>query len=62
MMNNNIEGKVVVITGASSGNGEATARYLSSRGATVVLGGRAARRSLTVHKSLWTLLCRRIMS
>jgi NADP-dependent 3-hydroxy acid dehydrogenase YdfG len=40
MMNNNIEGKVVVITGASSGNGEATARYLSSRGATVVLGAR----------------------
>ena len=39
-MNNNIEGKVVVITGASSGNGEATARYLSSRGATVVLGAR----------------------
>jgi NADP-dependent 3-hydroxy acid dehydrogenase YdfG len=42
MMNNNIEGKVVVITGASSGNGEATARYLSSRGATVVLGARRA--------------------
>ncbi|MDA8423292.1 MAG: SDR family oxidoreductase [Nitrospiraceae bacterium] len=40
MSNNNIEGKVVVITGASSGNGEATARYLSSRGATVVLGAR----------------------
>lgn len=39
-MNNNIEEKVVVITGASSGNGEATARYLSSRGATVVLGAR----------------------
>ena len=43
-MNNNIEGKVVVITGASSGNGEATARYLSSRGATVVLGARRADR------------------
>jgi NADP-dependent 3-hydroxy acid dehydrogenase YdfG len=39
-MSNNIKGKVVVITGASSGNGEATARYLSSRGATVVLGAR----------------------
>ena len=39
-MCNNIEGKVVVITGASSGNGEATARYLSSQGATVVLGAR----------------------
>jgi NADP-dependent 3-hydroxy acid dehydrogenase YdfG len=39
-MSNNIEGKVVVITGASSGNGEATARYLSNQGATVVLGAR----------------------
>lgn len=37
---NNIEGKVVVITGASSGLGEATARYLSAQGATVVLGAR----------------------
>ncbi|HET6465235.1 MAG TPA: SDR family oxidoreductase, partial [Nitrospiria bacterium] len=39
-MNNNIEGKVVVVTGASSGLGEATARLLSSQGATVVLGAR----------------------
>jgi NADP-dependent 3-hydroxy acid dehydrogenase YdfG len=37
---NNIEGKVVVITGASSGLGEATARYLSTQGALVVLGAR----------------------
>lgn len=37
---NNIEGKVVVITGASSGLGEATARHLSALGATVVLGAR----------------------
>ena len=35
-----IEGKIVVITGASSGLGEATARHLSLRGATVVLGAR----------------------
>jgi NADP-dependent 3-hydroxy acid dehydrogenase YdfG len=39
-MNNNIEGKVVVITGASSGLGEATARLLSAQGASVVLGAR----------------------
>lgn len=39
-MSNNIEGKVVVITGASSGLGEATARHLSALGATVVLGAR----------------------
>jgi len=39
-MSNNIEGKVVVITGASSGNGEATARHLSGQGAIVVLGAR----------------------
>ena len=32
-MNNNIEGKVVVITGATSGLGEATARLLSGHGA-----------------------------
>jgi NADP-dependent 3-hydroxy acid dehydrogenase YdfG len=38
--NNNIEGKVVVITGASSGLGEATARLLSTQGASVVLGAR----------------------
>ena len=39
-MSNNIEGKVVVITGASSGLGEATARLLSAQGASVVLGAR----------------------
>jgi NADP-dependent 3-hydroxy acid dehydrogenase YdfG len=37
-----VNGKVVVITGASSGLGEATARYLSAHGATVVLAARRA--------------------
>jgi len=39
-MSNNIEGKVVVITGASSGLGEAAARHLAGLGASVVLGAR----------------------
>jgi NADP-dependent 3-hydroxy acid dehydrogenase YdfG len=43
-MSNNINGKVVVITGASSGLGEATARLLSAEGATVVLGARRVER------------------
>ncbi len=43
-MKTNIEGKVVVITGASSGLGEATARHLSGLGAKVVLGARRADR------------------
>ncbi len=40
----NIAGKVVVITGASSGLGEAAARHLAERGAAVVLGARRAER------------------
>ncbi len=35
-----IEGKVVIITGASSGIGEATAKLLAGKGAKVVLGAR----------------------
>ncbi|MBL8644127.1 MAG: SDR family oxidoreductase [Rhodospirillaceae bacterium] len=37
---NDLTGKVVAITGASSGIGEATARLLAQRGAAVVLGAR----------------------
>jgi NADP-dependent 3-hydroxy acid dehydrogenase YdfG len=43
-MSTNIEGKVVVITGASSGLGEATARLLCVEGASVVLGARRVER------------------
>jgi NADP-dependent 3-hydroxy acid dehydrogenase YdfG len=39
-MENNIKGKVVAITGASSGIGEATAVVLAAQGAKVVLGAR----------------------
>ena len=43
-MSVNIEGKVVVITGASSGLGESAARLLAARGAKVVLGARRKER------------------
>ena len=39
-----IDGKVIAITGASSGIGEATARLLAGRGAAVVLGARRTER------------------
>jgi NADP-dependent 3-hydroxy acid dehydrogenase YdfG len=39
-----VEGKVIVITGASSGIGEATALLLAERGAKVVLGARGSDR------------------
>ncbi|RYZ43092.1 MAG: SDR family oxidoreductase [Myxococcaceae bacterium] len=39
-MTTNIQGKVVAITGASSGIGEAAARLLAEQGAKVVLGAR----------------------
>ena len=51
-MNNDIEGKVVVITGASSGLGEAAARLLSEKGATVVLGARRADRIQSLAQEL----------
>lgn len=43
-MSNNIEGKVVVITGASSGLGEAAARHLSEKGARVAIAARRTER------------------
>ena len=51
-MSNNIQDKVIVITGASSGLGEAAARHLSAQGATVVLGARRADRIQTIAKEL----------
>ncbi|MGY3212398.1 SDR family oxidoreductase [Mucilaginibacter sp. HD30] len=43
-MSNNIAGKIIVITGASSGLGEATARHLGKLGATIVMGARRVER------------------
>ena len=51
-MTENIAGKVVVITGASSGLGEATARHLAQRGAKLVLGARRIDRLKALAKEL----------
>ncbi|AKD55491.1 SDR family oxidoreductase [Spirosoma radiotolerans] len=51
-MENNINGKVIVITGASSGLGEAAARHLSGLGATVVLGARRTDRIEKLAKEI----------
>ena len=47
---NGIQDKVVIITGASSGLGEATARLLASRGARLVLA--ASRRAVASPRPL----------
>jgi NADP-dependent 3-hydroxy acid dehydrogenase YdfG len=54
MMTTNIQGKVVVITGASSGLGESTARLLAASGAKVVLGARRKERIDAIVKDITT--------
>jgi NADP-dependent 3-hydroxy acid dehydrogenase YdfG len=51
-MTQGIKDKIVVVTGASSGLGEATARLLSAQGATVLLGARRADRLQLLAKDL----------
>jgi NADP-dependent 3-hydroxy acid dehydrogenase YdfG len=51
-MTEGIRDKIVVVAGASSGLGEATARLLSAQGAIVVLGARRADRLRTLAKDL----------
>ena len=51
-MTEGINGKVVVVTGASSGLGEATARRLAQHGAKLVLGARRLERLQALAKEL----------
>lgn len=51
-MTTNIDGKVVVITGASSGLGEATVRHLAARGAKLILGARRIDRLTALAEEL----------
>ena len=51
-MSNGIEGKVIVITGASSGLGAAAARLLAEKGALLVLGARRIDRINALAKEI----------
>lgn len=51
-MSHRLEGKVAVITGATSGIGEASARLFIAQGAAVVLAGRSAERGQQIASEL----------
>lgn len=51
-MDQTLRGKVAVVTGASSGIGEATARELAARGASVVLASRAVDRLEALRRGI----------
>jgi len=51
-MGNRLQGKVTIITGATSGIGEATARRFVAEGATVIMAGRSRERGEALAKEL----------
>jgi len=51
-MGQTLRGKVAVVTGASSGIGEATARELASRGASIVLASRAVEKLEALRREI----------
>lgn len=51
-MSDNIAGKVIIITGASSGMGEAAARHLAEKGAKIVMAARRMERIEAIAKEL----------
>ena len=51
-MEHTLKGKVAIVTGASSGIGEATARELASRGAAVVLAARAVEKLEALQREI----------
>ena len=57
MPNSSFLGQVVIITGASSGIGAATALYLANKGATLVLSGRDEERLKAVKSAADELAC-----